>query len=346
VILKGSRSLTLSAETFKEHKKGKIMIASLVFILGVVFGSFFNVVIYRVPLEKSIAKGRSMCPSCGHVLTSVELIPVVSIIMQGFKCKHCKEPISPRYLIVELLTGLLWLASYLIFQDQGPWMVVSACLLVSLCLIIGYIDFDTQYISDSVLLVFWLGRMAVTFFTNEFNWELLFSLLVGAGLYSLILSSKLPQAREFKRWVTSEVLPSIRKQGGFIREDLDEDAFIALFTGQKKLREQQATMLEDIDYLKSEQPIHPSYAQSLLKKRKARVVACLGGIDSPAYADKIFAQSVFRQAEIDFKDHFNISRYDLLPKKFAEAALKYWMTCEPSTNTKMKIMELNAFSQA
>ena len=167
-----------------------------------------------------------------------------------------------------------------------------------------------------------------------------------SGLYSLILSSKLPQAKEFKRWVTSEVLPAIRKQGGFIREDLDEDAFIALFTGQKKLREQQATMLEDIDYLKSEQPIHPSYAQSLLKKRKARVVACLGGIDSPAYADKIFAQSVFRQAEIDFKDHFNISRYDLLPKKYADAALAYWMTWEPSTNTKMKIMDLNAFNIA
>lgn len=166
-----------------------------------------------------------------------------------------------------------------------------------------------------------------------------------SGLYSLILSSKLPQAKEFKRWVTSEVLPAIRKQGGFIREDLDEDAFIALFTGQKKLREQQATMLEDIDYLKSEQPIHPSYAKSLLKKRKARVVACLGGIDSPAYADKTFAQSVFRQAEIDFKDHFNISRYDLLPKKFAEAALAYWMTWEPSTNTKMKIMKLNSFDE-
>ncbi|EFX59582.1 BRO family, N-terminal domain protein [Streptococcus sp. M334] len=179
-----------------------------------------------------------------------------------------------------------------------------------------------------------LGRVQETIIINE------------SGLYSLILSSKLPQAKEFKRWVTSEVLPAIRKQGGFIREDLDEDAFIALFTGQKKLREQQATMLEDIDYLKSEQPIHPSYAQSLLKKRKARVVACLGGIDSPAYADKIFAQSVFRQAEIDFKDHFNISRYDLLPKKHADAALAYWMTWEPSTNTKMKIMELNAFSQA
>lgn len=166
-----------------------------------------------------------------------------------------------------------------------------------------------------------------------------------SGLYSLILSSKLPQAKEFKRWVTSEVLPAIRKQGGFIREDLDEDAFIALFTGQKKLREQQASMIEDIDYLKGEQPIHPSYAQSLLKKRKARVVACLGGIDSPAYADKNFAQSVFRQAEIDFKDHFNISRYDLLPKKHADAALAYWMTWEPSTNTKMKIMKLNSFDE-
>ena len=162
------------------------MIAVLVFILGVVFGSFYNVVIYRVPLEMSIAKGRSMCPSCGHVLTSVELIPVVSIIMQGFKCRHCKQPISPRYLIVELLTGLLWLGSYLVFQDQGPWMVVSSCLLVSLSVIIGYIDFDTQYISDSVLLVFWLARLAVMFLTGESYLTMLFSMLVGAGLYSLI----------------------------------------------------------------------------------------------------------------------------------------------------------------
>ena len=163
-----------------------------------------------------------------------------------------------------------------------------------------------------------------------------------SGLYSLILSSKLPQAKEFKRWVTSEVLPAIRQQGGYIREDLDEDAFIALFTGQKKLREQQKALADDVDYLKNEQPIHPSFAQALLKKRKARVVACLGGVESPAYGDKAFAQSVFRQAEVDFKDHFHISRYDMLPKKFAEAALAYWMTWEPSTNTKMKIMELNA----
>lgn len=163
-----------------------------------------------------------------------------------------------------------------------------------------------------------------------------------SGLYSLILSSKLPQAREFKRWVTSEVLPQIRLQGGYVPDDLSDEAFIALFTGQKKLKEQQLALAEDVDYLKNEQPIHPSIAQALLKKRKARVVACLGGMESPAYANKLFAQSVFREAEIDFKDHFTISRYDMLPKKFEQQAFAYWLTWEPCTNTKMKIFELNA----
>ena len=176
-----------------------------------------------------------------------------------------------------------------------------------------------------------LGRIQNTIIINE------------SGLYSLILSSKLPQAKEFKRWVTSEVLPQIRQQGAYVPENLSDEAFIALFTGQKKLKEQQLVLAQDVDYLKNEQPIHPSFAQALLKKRKGRVVACLGGMDSPAYADKIFAQSVFRQAEVDFKDHFNINRYDMLPKKFAEAALSYWMTWEPSTNTKMRILEMNAY---
>ncbi|QKG77408.1 ORF6C domain-containing protein [Streptococcus canis] len=166
-----------------------------------------------------------------------------------------------------------------------------------------------------------------------------------SGLYSLILSSKLPQAKEFKRWVTSEVLPQIRKQGLYIPENLSDEAFIALFTGQKKLKQKQLELAQDVDYLKNEQPIHPSFAQALLKKRKARVVMWLGGMDSPAYSDKVFAQSVFREAEMDFKAHFNVSRYDMLPKKFEDAALSYWMTWEPSTNTKMKIADLNQSSQ-
>ncbi|MCD3432184.1 ORF6C domain-containing protein [Streptococcus equi subsp. zooepidemicus] len=162
-----------------------------------------------------------------------------------------------------------------------------------------------------------------------------------SGLYSLILSSKLPQAKEFKRWVTSEVLPQIRKQGLYVPENLSDEAFIALFTGQKKLKQKQLELAQDVDYLKNEQPIHPSFAQALLKKRKARVVMWLGGMDSPAYGDKAFAQSVFREAEMDFKAHFNVSRYYMLPKKFEDAALSYWMAWEPSTNTKIQIYALN-----
>ncbi|WP_436829410.1 ORF6C domain-containing protein [Streptococcus dysgalactiae] len=174
-----------------------------------------------------------------------------------------------------------------------------------------------------------------------------------SGVYDLIFvaakQSTNPEIKEkaqkFKRWVTSKVLPQIRKQGAYVPENLSDEAFIALFTGQKKLKQKQLELAQDVDYLKNEQPIHPSFAQALLKKRKSRAVMWLGGMDSPAYSDKVFAQSVFREAEMDFKAHFNVSRYDMLPKKFEEAALSYWMTWEPSTNTKMKIADLNRSSQ-
>lgn len=178
-----------------------------------------------------------------------------------------------------------------------------------------------------------LGRTQEMKFVSESN------------LYKLIFQSKKKEAESFTDWVTSEVLPQIRKQGTYVPENLSDEAFIALFTGQKKLKQKQLELAHDVDYLKNEQPIHPSFAQALLKKRKARVVMWLGGMNSPAYGDKVFAQSVFREAEMDFKAHFNVSRYDMLPKKFEDAALSYWMTWEPSTNTKMKIADLNRSSQ-
>ncbi|GFE45955.1 ORF6C domain-containing protein [Streptococcus canis] len=197
-------------------------------------------------------------------------------------------------------------------------------------------DKDVVPIQDSI------GRKQNTPIINE------------SGVYDLIFvaakQSTNPEIKEkaqkFKRWVTSEVLPQIRKQGAYVPENLSDEAFIALFQGQKKLKQQQQELAQDVDYLKNEQPIHPSFAQALLKKRKSRVVMWLGGMDSPAYGDKVFAQSVFREAEMDFKAHFNVSRYDMLPKKFEDAALSYWMTWEPSTNTKMQIYALNGTEKA
>lgn len=163
-----------------------------------------------------------------------------------------------------------------------------------------------------------------------------------SGLYSLILSSRLPRAKEFKRWVTSEVLPTIRRQGVYINKNLSEDAFINLFQNQKKIKLEQASMKRDIDYLKEEQPIHPSHLASLEKKRKQRVVTLLGGTTAGAYLDKDFSRKVFWEAGKDFKEHFKIGRYDMLPKKCEDEAFAYWSTWEPSTNTRMKIQQLNS----
>jgi len=175
-----------------------------------------------------------------------------------------------------------------------------------------------------------LGRKQSMKFVSENN------------LYKLIFQSKKKEAEAFTDWVTSEVLPTIRRQGAYVNKHLSEDAFINLFQNQKKIKLEQASMKRDIDYLKDEQPIHPSHLLSLEKKRKQRVVSLLGGIDSPAYLDKKFSRKVFWEASNDFKEHFKISRYDMLSKKDEQAGFAYWSTWEPSTNTKMKIEQLNS----
>src|SRR5262245_18493153 len=80
------------------------------FLLGLVLGSFLNVVIARLPQDESLVRPGSKCPKCGHPLRWYENIPVVSWVIQGGKCRSCKAPISVRYLVVELLVGGLFLA--------------------------------------------------------------------------------------------------------------------------------------------------------------------------------------------------------------------------------------------
>ncbi|MCO4510880.1 Phage antirepressor protein [Streptococcus infantarius subsp. infantarius] len=166
-----------------------------------------------------------------------------------------------------------------------------------------------------------------------------------SGLYSLILSSKLPRAKEFKRWVTSEVLPTIRKHGSYVAPVnplvSTEDAFIQLFQTQKEIKQEQAVMRDDIVYLKEEQPVNPSINQDLTKERNKAVVKCLGGYDAPAYSDSKLRQKVFCQAAKDFKELFKIPRYDLLKKKDIDRAYDYWKQWQPQTNLRLEIEQAN-----
>ncbi|WHY84881.1 A24 family peptidase [Neobacillus novalis] len=128
------------------------MVYIILFLYGITLGSFFNVVGLRVPLKKSIVSPRSACPSCGHQLTPIELIPVVSYMFQRGKCRGCKSRISPIYPIMELLTGILFVTSSYVVGWSGE--LVVALTLVSMFMIIVVSDIHYMLIPDKILIWF------------------------------------------------------------------------------------------------------------------------------------------------------------------------------------------------
>ena len=86
-----------------------ICISIFAFIFGCCIGSFLNVCIWRIPRGESIVSPPSRCPKCGHWITAWENIPIISWLALRGKCSSCKEPISPRYIIIEAITGILYL---------------------------------------------------------------------------------------------------------------------------------------------------------------------------------------------------------------------------------------------
>src|SRR5436190_6443584 len=86
-----------------------------VFALGACIGSFLNVVVWRLPRNESLVTPPSRCPKCGHKLAWFDNIPVFGWIFLRGKCRYCGEPISPRYPIVEAITGLLFVGYYVSF---------------------------------------------------------------------------------------------------------------------------------------------------------------------------------------------------------------------------------------
>jgi leader peptidase (prepilin peptidase)/N-methyltransferase len=91
------------------------IVYTFLFALGCCIGSFLNVVIYRLPREKSIVCPPSACPSCGRLIRFYDNIPLISWLLLGRKCRYCKAPISPRYFIIEMLTGLVFLGLFILY---------------------------------------------------------------------------------------------------------------------------------------------------------------------------------------------------------------------------------------
>lgn len=109
-------------------------------LYGTAIGSFLNVVIYRVPVGQSVVRPPSACPSCGHQIQARDNIPVVSWLMLRGLCRHCGAEISPRYPLVELLTGLVWVAVALRFG--WSWTLPAMLVLVTGLISLAFIDLD------------------------------------------------------------------------------------------------------------------------------------------------------------------------------------------------------------
>lgn len=106
-------------------------VAAAFFLFGLVFGSFLNVCIYRLPRDLSVVSPRSMCPNCGEAIAFYDNIPVLSWIILGGKCRYCRAPISPRYAVVELLTGISFVVAYALpragwFEDSYRRVLLSS----------------------------------------------------------------------------------------------------------------------------------------------------------------------------------------------------------------------------
>ena len=118
----------------------------ILFIFGAIFGSFFNVVIYRLPKKESIVHGSSHCPKCMVSITPYDLIPILSYLFLKGKCRQCKEPISWRYPLIEFITALSFVLVYL--QYGYSYFTIIGILLASILIIVTMTDIDTMEIYD------------------------------------------------------------------------------------------------------------------------------------------------------------------------------------------------------
>jgi leader peptidase (prepilin peptidase)/N-methyltransferase len=124
--------------------------ATAIFLFGLCFGSFLNVCIYRLPLGLSVVTPRSACPQCKQPIAFYDNLPVLSWLLLRGRCRHCQTKISPRYLVIELLTGLLFLACYWYFG----WTLATLKYCVFGFLLLGLIftDAETKLLPDKLTL--------------------------------------------------------------------------------------------------------------------------------------------------------------------------------------------------
>ena len=200
-----------------------IAIYVMVFLFGITIGSFLNVCIYRLPVGESLTKKNSHCMTCGTPIKWYDLIPVFSWLFLRGKCRACGSKISGRYILVESLTGILFVLVFMqfdVFSDGFAYPALM-CLFIAGLIVIGFEDYDTQEMTVGVLMYLTIlaavTRAFVVLFPNQgrccdititdgligmFSVSipfLIFGFVLTPLIYSFIISEDHKAARKIKR---------------------------------------------------------------------------------------------------------------------------------------------------
>jgi leader peptidase (prepilin peptidase)/N-methyltransferase len=165
---------------------------SLVFFaLGCIVGSFLNVCIYRMPLGLSVVTPPSHCPHCKYSIPFYLNIPLVTWLALHGRCKNCDAPISSRYFIVELVTGVAFLGCWLAIGEKSPALAFVYSIFLAGLICATFIDFDHFIIPDEITLGGMVAGFAASFFlpslhdANSFGAGMLrgvLGIIIGAGV--------------------------------------------------------------------------------------------------------------------------------------------------------------------
>ena len=182
--------------------------------IGLVIGSFLNVVIARLPERRSLWAPGSACPGCGHAIAWHDNVPVLSFVALRGRCRACAAPISWRYPIVEALTAALFALAWIVFGGNVVDFAIAAALLAAL-VAITVIDLRYQIIPDSITLPGVLAGLLASLASHRVSWvESVGGILLGGGLFVAVI---------------------VLSRGGMGGGDLKLGAMLGAFLGWKAL---------------------------------------------------------------------------------------------------------------
>lgn len=163
-----------------------IVLPFIIFGIGLIWGSFLNVCIYRVPRGESILFPHSYCPSCGKRLKVRDLIPLLNYLWLRARCRYCGSSISPLHPIVELFTGLLFAAAYLRFGIST--LLIKALFLISVSLVVSFIDLEHYIIPDKIIIFALSGGAAFVMFSHDPSLVSALAGFISGALFLLVLA--------------------------------------------------------------------------------------------------------------------------------------------------------------